>query len=58
MANRRKDKRNAEIIRLFDNGFGMLQKDIAAKFDMKEKTVSAVICRERAKVTKVEVVGK
>jgi hypothetical protein len=47
MPNRRKDDRNTRIIRLYANGEGMLQKEIALLFGMKESAVSMVIARDR-----------
>ena len=47
MPNRHKEKRNAEIVGLFDDGLGMLQKEIAAQYDMTESAVSMVILRDK-----------
>jgi len=47
MPNRRKDDRNTRIIRLYANGEGMLQKEIALMFGMKESAVSMVLFRDR-----------
>lgn len=47
MANRRKDERNAEIVKLYDSGKGLLQREIAEKFGMGESAVSMVISRDK-----------
>lgn len=47
MPNRRKDERNNEIVRLYDGGKGLLQKEIASQFSMAESAVSMVIIRDR-----------
>jgi transposase len=47
VANRRKDERNAEIVKLYDSGKGLLQREIAEKFGMGESAVSMVISRDK-----------
>ena len=47
MPNRRKDDRNRKIVRLYANGDGMLQREIAEMMGMNESAVSMVIARDR-----------
>jgi len=46
--------RNAEIVRLFDNGRGLTHRQIAEKFSMNISAVSMVIVRWNRKLTKNE----
>jgi DNA-binding NarL/FixJ family response regulator len=52
MPNRRKTERNQEIVRLYDNGKGLLQREIAEKLGMSESAVSMVMVRERRRQVK------
>ena len=54
MPNRRKTERNEEIIRLYDDRKGLLQREIADKLGMKEGAVSMVIVREKRRQAKEE----
>ncbi len=52
MPNLHKEARNAEIIRLFDNGRGLTHRQIAEKFGMNISAVSMVIVRWNNKLRK------
>lgn len=47
MPNRSKTERNAEIVRLYDNMNGLLQREIAIRMGMTEGAVSMVIRRDK-----------
>jgi hypothetical protein len=52
--NLHKEARNAEIVRLFDNGRGLTHRQLAEKFGMKTSAVSMVIVRWNTKIKKGE----
>ena len=54
MPNLHKVARNAEIVRLFDEGRGLTHRQIAEKFGLKLSTVSMVIVRWNNKLKKGE----
>lgn len=54
MPNLHKESRNAEIVRLFDNGRGLTHRQIAEKFGMGVSTVSMVIKRWNDRLKKGE----
>ncbi len=59
MPNLHKQKRNAEIVQLFDEGRGLTHKELASKFHMGEKAVSMVISRDRRrKQADLDAMGK
>jgi DNA-binding NarL/FixJ family response regulator len=47
MPNRRKTARNQEILNMYCDGEGLLQREIAEQLSMKESAVSMVILREK-----------
>ena len=60
MPNLHKESRNADIIRLFDNGRGLTHREIAEQFGMSASAVSMVIKRwnDRIKGGKMRLVNR
>ena len=54
MPNLHKEARNAEIVRLFDNGRGLTHRQIAERFGMNISAVSMVIKRANDRIKKGE----